>query len=230
MTPPAAAFPCPRCGKPFPMEDVNVSKDMALCRECGYSGPFLTVSAIPRLTDEEIANPPKRVTLKRDFGDSLSIVCRPKRTALWFLIPFATIWSGVSIGGIYGMQIVQRDFNPLLSVFGVPFLLGTAGLLTAIFYLLFGHTTITLSKDHVRVFTGLFGKGRIREMQCEKGTVVSIEKSDFRVNDVPQSEIVLTSGGRTFKFGSMVLPTETLPYVAAVLQRASHGGGQERMK
>ena len=43
MTPPAAAFSCPRCGKPFPMEDVNVSKDMALCRECGYSGPFLII-------------------------------------------------------------------------------------------------------------------------------------------------------------------------------------------
>lgn len=212
------------------MDDVHVAKDVALCRGCGYSGPFLNVSAIPLLTDEELANPPKRVTLKRDFGDSLSIVCRPKKTALWFLLPFAAIWSGVSVGGIYGMQIVQREFNPMLSLFGVPFLLGTAGLLTAICYLLFGHTTITLSREHVRVFSGLFGMGRIREMPCEKGTVVSIGKSDFRVNDVPQDEIALTSGDRTFKFGAMVLSKETLPYVAAVLQRASHGGGQERMK
>ena len=227
---PSNAFSCPRCGKPLPMDDVHVAKDMALCRGCGYSGPFLNVSAIPLLTDEGLANPPKRVTLKRDFGDSLSIVCRPKKTALWFLLPFAAIWSGVSVGGIYGMQIVQREFNPMLSLFGVPFLLGTAGLLTSICYLLFGHTTITLSREHVRVFSGLFGMGRVREMPCEKGTVVSIEKSDFRVNDVPQNEIALTSGGRTFKFGAMVLSTEILPYVAAILHRASHGGGQERMK
>ena len=220
----AKPFVCPNCGQALPLADVNVAQDVALCRACNYTGSFLAAATVPRLTDEELARPPKRVSLKREFGDALTVVCRPRRGTLWFLIPFTAFWSGISMAGIYGSQIVGGDFDPKLSLFGLPFLAGTVGLVGAILYCLFGKTAVTLSQGRVQVFTGVFGLGRKREMECGPGTAVTLERSSFRVNNVPQPEIVVASGGTQLKFGAMAIPNDALPYVAAVLRRAAGGG------
>lgn len=217
-------FACPQCAKELPLDDVNVAQDVAVCRACGYRGAFLGATAIPPMTDEEMARPPKRVSLHREFGDALTIVCRPRRAALLFLIPFTAIWSGVSMVGIYGTQIIRGQFDWQLSLFGLPFLFVTIGFLVAILYTLFGATRITLSKGRIRMFMGVFGLGRTREMECGPGTTVAIEKSGYRVNNVPQPEVVLTSGENKLKFGAMGLSNEAQNYVAAVLRRAAGGG------
>ena len=217
-------FRCPNCGKPLPLDDVNMAQDVALCRACGYRGSFLGAMSVAPMTDEEMARPPKRVTLRREFGDALAITCRPKRTTLWFLIPFTAFWSGISMTGIYIAPLATGRFDMKLGLFGLPFLIGTLGLLGAILYTLFGATTVTLSKGRVRVFMGVFGLGRTRELECGKGTTVTIEKSGYRVNNVPQPEIALACGERKLKFGAMGLSNEAQQYVAAVLRRAAVGG------
>jgi hypothetical protein len=217
-------FLCPNCGKELPLADVNMAQDMALCRACGFSGSFIGAMSVPRMTDEEMARPPKRVSLQREFGDALTITCRPKRTGLLFLIPFTALWSGISMAGIYGTQIARGQFDWRLSLFGLPFLLGTLGFLIAILYTLFGATRVTLSKGRVQVFMGVFGLGRTREMECGKGTAVTIGKSGYRVNNVTQPEIVLASGEKQIKFGAMGLSNDVQTYVAAVLRRAAGGG------
>ena len=217
-------YRCAGCGDLLPLADVNVAQDLALCRLCGYTGPFLGAGMVPRLTDEELAHPPKGVRLERGFGDALTIVCHPQKKALWFLIPFTALWSGLSVAGIYGSQLAQGRFDAKLSLIGLPFLLGTAGLVAAILFNFFGQTTVTLSKGRVRVFMGLFGMGRTREMACGKGTAVAIQTSSYRVNNVPQLEIMLTDGGQEFKFGAMGLSSEAKKYVAAMLRRATSGG------
>ena len=220
----ARPFACPNCAKELPPADVNVAQDAALCRSCGYAGPFLAVSTVPQLTDEEMARPPKRVSLRREFGDALTVVCRPKRTSLWFLVPFMAFWSGISMTGIYIVPLATGAFDWKMGLFGLPFLAGTLGFAAAILYVLFGTTTVTISKGKVSVFMGAFGLGRRRELECGKGTRVAIEKSGYRVNDVPQPEIALSSGDRTLKFGAMGLSNEAQIYVAAVLRRAAGGG------
>lgn len=217
-------FLCPNCGKQLPLDDVNMAQDMALCRACGYAGAFLSASAVPPMTDEEMARPPKRVTLRREFGDALTITCRPKKTALLFLVPFTAFWSGISMAGIYVVPLATGNFEWKLGLFGLPFLIGTIGFLIAILYTLFGATKVTLAKGRVRIFMGVFGAGRTRELACGPGTTVTIEKSGYRVNHVPQPEIVLTSGERKLKFGAMGLSNEAQNYVAAVLRRAADGG------
>jgi hypothetical protein len=217
-------FTCPNCGKPLPLDDVNVAQDVALCRACGYRGAFLGALSVPPMTDEEMARPPKRVSLRRGFDDSLTITCRPKKTALLFLIPFTALWSGVSMTGIYIVPLATGQFDWKMGLFGLPFLIGTIGFLFAILFTLFGATKVTLAKGRVQVFMGVFGLGRTREMECGKGTTVTIEKSGYRVNDVPQPEVVLTSGETKFKFGAMGLSNDIQTYVAAVLRRAAGGG------
>ena len=220
----AKPFVCPNCGQVLALADVNVAQDAALCRACNYAGPFLAAATVPRLTDEELARPPKRVSLRRDFGDALTIVCRPRRAALWFLGPFTAFWSGISMVGIYVVPLATGKFEWKLGLFGLPFLLGTLGLLTAILFMAFGKTTVTLTKGRIEVFTGAFGRGRRRALECQPGTVVSLARSGYRVNNVPQPEIEVASGENRLKFGAMTIPNDVLPYVAAVLRRAAAGG------
>lgn len=221
---PSTPFLCPKCGKELPLADLNVSADMALCRACGYSGPFLKAASVPHITDEEMAHPPKRVTLRRGFDDELEIVCRPKKGLAIFLIPFTAIWSGGSMAGIYGTQLMKGEFDLAQSLFGIPFLLGTIVLVTIILHTLFGKTIVTLSRGRVQVFSGLFGMGRFRTIACGKGTRVSLETSSVKQNNVSQSEIVLRSGEKTLKFGAITMTKEIQRYVAAVLRRAASGG------
>ena len=47
----AKPFRCPNCGKELPLADVNMAQDVALCRACNYTGPFLAASAVPAMTD-----------------------------------------------------------------------------------------------------------------------------------------------------------------------------------
>ena len=128
------------------------------------------------------------------------------------------------MGGIYGSQIWEGDFDPQLSLFGLPFLIGTIVLVTIILNVLAGKTTVTLTKGKVAVGTHLLGWRREREFECGKGTSVSLQLSSYRVNNVQQPEIVLTSSGQEFRFGAMALSTEAKTYVAAVLRRAAGGG------
>ena len=216
-------FHCPKCGAVLPLADINVAADMALCRACGTSGSFLQHGSVPAITDEEMARPPKRVKLRRAFGDALAIEVRPRRMALLFLVPFTLLWSGISMTVIYIVPLATGKFDWEAGLFGLPFLLGTIVLLTIILYMIFGRTTITLTKGKIRVATGLFGKGRVREMECGPGTQVALRMSNVRVNNVPQQEIVLTSDGNEFKFGAMMLSPDQKQYVAAVLRRAAGG-------
>ena len=217
-------FLCPNCGKQLPLDDVNMAQDMALCRACGYAGAFLSASAVPPMTDEEMARPPKRVKLERGFDDALTITCRPKRTSLLFLVPFTAFWSGISMTGIYIVPLATGNFEWKLGLFGLPFLIGTIVLVTIILNVLLGKMTVTLTKGKVAVGTHLLGWRRIRELACGPGTTVMIGKSGVRVNHVPQPEIVLRSEGQELKFGAMGMSGDVLTYVAAVLRRAAGGG------
>ncbi len=218
-------FACPGCGKALALEDVNVGRDVALCRGCGYTGSFLSSGgAVPRLTDEEMARPPKRVRVERGFDDALVVTCRPKRTSLLFLAPFTAIWSGVSMAGIYIVPLARGEFDWKQGLFGLPFLIGTVGLGVAMLGVLLGKTTVTVTRGKVAVGRHLLGWSRIRELERGEGVEVRIEQSGYRVNDVRQPEIVLRSGGRELRFGAMGLSGEALTYVAAVLRRVAGGG------
>ena len=220
----AKPFRCPNCGQELPLADVNVAQDVALCRACGFTGSFLAAATVPRLSDEEMARPPKRVSLTREFGDALTITCRPKRTALLFLVPFVAIWSGVSMAVIYVVPLATGQFDWKMGLFGLPFLIGTVVLVAIILNVLVGKTTVTLTKGKVQVGTHLLGWQRIREMDCDRETSVSLQKSSVRVNNVPQPEIVVSSGGKELRFGAMGLSDEAKKYVAGVLRRAAGGG------
>lgn len=188
------------------------------------ANPIPMDPAVPALTDEELAHPPRGVRLRREFGDALTIVCRPRKGMLLFLVPFTALWSGFSLGTIYVVPWWTGRFDWQAGLVGIPFLAGTLVLVGAILHLLFAKTTITLAKGRVTLRGGLFGAGRTREFVLQKGAAVALGPTPYQVNNVAQKEIVLAGGGQVFKFGALGLSNEAKTYVAAFLRRAVGGG------
>ena len=100
-------YTCPQCASPIPLEDVNVATDIALCRRCGAVSSFAALRDVPNAAAVLSKPPPKGVKVERDTvrGGTVVTYRRVSIVPLLFLIPFTLIWSGGSMGGIYGSQI-----------------------------------------------------------------------------------------------------------------------------
>jgi DNA-directed RNA polymerase subunit RPC12/RpoP len=213
-------YSCIHCGKPVDLDDTNVTTDVALCRSCGKSMSFSAIAQQPDLAAVDLTAPPKGLRVGQSLISGVEITYRRFSPIVLFLIPFTALWSGVSMWGIYGRQLVQGKFDPAQSLFGLPFLLGTIVLLIIITYLLFGHWRIHVGRGECEIFSGVGPLGRRRRIRLERGSLVRIEASTLKVNNVPQQHIVITTGDEQLKFGA-TLPVEVRAFLAAVLQRAA---------
>jgi hypothetical protein len=72
-----------------------------------------------------------------------------------FVVPFTCVWSGMSMSGIYGTQIASGVFDPKMSLFGLPFLIGTCVLVGWCAMTIAGKITVTRNSDSLSVFTGV---------------------------------------------------------------------------
>ena len=124
----------------IPLADVNVSTDLALCRRCAKNYSYAELASAPA-TPVDLAKPPKGAWLTQTVR-GFEVGASARHPAAFFLVPFTCIWSGVSLGGIYGSQIVKGRFNLSESLFGIPFLIGTIILGSITLVMLFGKTTV----------------------------------------------------------------------------------------
>ena len=115
---------CPICRAEIPLTDVNVATDIALCRHCGKTSSFAEAIATQSAVPVDLARPPKGTWLSR-HGNGFELGVSTRSPIAFFLVPFMCVWSGGSLGGIYGSQIARGHFNFGMSLFGLPFLIGT---------------------------------------------------------------------------------------------------------
>jgi hypothetical protein len=118
---------CPDCGLPIPASEVAPSAGLAVCRSCDKSfGLEACKSAAPIGSRFQPlpTNPPKGVAVE-ELMDGFRLTLSTRSGAAFFLIPFMLVWSGFSLGGIYGTQIHKGEFDLTMSLFGIPFVLGT---------------------------------------------------------------------------------------------------------
>ncbi len=212
-------FRCRHCGAAIDLADTNVATDIALCRACGQTMPFSSIAEESELTSVDLSSPPKGVRVASDLIRGIDITYRKFSPVLFFLIPFTALWSGISLAGIYGQQIGKGKFDPQLSLVGLPFLIGTVVLLSVIAFLLFGRRRITVGRGICEVFLGIGPIGWRRTIPLAPDTTVLLQASSVRVNNVRQRDVVVTTGGRSIKFGAM-LPEEVRVFIAAVLHKA----------
>lgn len=212
----AQNYVCPGCGYAISHDDINVPKDIAFCRNCGKTSVFSTLAGASEFADVDINLPPKHVKLKRDIMGNLILLYKKRSGALFFFIPFTLFWSGLSMGGIYGTQVWEGEFDLAQSLFGIPFLIGTIVLVNIIIFMLFGRWEISLGDGEGRVFVGVGRFGWTRIFEYNSDSTVTLKTTNIRVNDVPQKGICVDTYGKDFVFGTGI-SDESKSYIAAVI-------------
>jgi hypothetical protein len=138
------------------------------------------------------------------------------------LIPFTAVWSGMSMFGIYGSQIAKGTFDLSASLFGLPFLIGTVGLVSLILFYLFGRWQISFSGGTLAVALRLGPLAWTRRHQYDQTTRIRIHHSlNVTVNERPQQLISVETQGRSLQFGSTI-PEEAKVFIAELIQRRIH--------
>ena len=165
---------CPRCGTALPPEAVNIATDLALCPECGTASRASACVVEDDISQDVLRRPPPGTWLRQEADEIVVGTTRRSKAAL-FLAPFTVVWSGFSLYGIYGTQILKGRFNLLQSLFGIPFLIGTAFLLGITIYALFGRQEWRLDEDGGVVFDGVGRNGRRRRFAWKDLTRIRVD-------------------------------------------------------
>ena len=167
----------------------------------------------------DLSPPPRGITVSRSLISGIDIVYRRINPVAFFLVPFTGLWSGLSLWGIYGSQWTSGKFDPVMSLAGMPFVIGTVFLVILIVFFLFGSWRVHLDRGTARFFTGVGPFGRRREIAFGADTRVELPDAYVKVRRHPQQLITVTTGDRTIDFGAK-LPHDVRLYIANVLREA----------
>lgn len=110
---------CPACGRPIPVEDVNVATDVARCTACGQVFRASDIVGV-RLRDEELEPPPGcRIAFESVTATegALHVPRVGPRLADAFPVLFATFWVGFMALWTFGASRASVFF----ALFSIPF-------------------------------------------------------------------------------------------------------------
>jgi len=168
----------------------------------------------------DLTKPPRGVTVSRSLVSGMEIVYRRINPMVWVLVPFTGLWSGLSLWGIYGKQLTEGKFDPVMTLAGLPFVIGTFVLVGAVIFMLFGSWRVHLDRGIARFFVGVLPFGRRNDIAFDAGTRVELLDAYVKVQRIPQQIIAITTGERTVNFGAG-LPHDARLYFAAILRSAT---------
>ena len=195
---------CPSCGRNIPLEDINVSTDIALCRACSDSFRFSDLISGGSGPAPSLSSPPSGAWFDQT-PDGFSTGATTRSWMAAFLIPFTCVWAGGSLSGIYGTQFVSGRFNLATSLFGIPFLLGSVALISMCAMMAAGRTSVTKTGDQLLIFTGVGPVGWTRYYSWADFCTVSedVNLANFRMNWPGAGRTLALTGKRKITFGSM---------------------------
>lgn len=152
---------CPKCQAQISNENINIQANIAKCNICHHVFRISDYLDRHKHPDRPFNpnQPPKGAWYRHDMN-TVVIGATTRHTIAFFLVPFMLIWSGGSLGGIYGTQLVQQQFNLIQSLFGIPFILGSILFWALTFMAIFGKVEIRIDRQGGEVFTGIGRVGR----------------------------------------------------------------------
>ena len=149
---------CPTCRQAVPAGQVNMSTDLALCPRCN-KGFRISENIGTDAIDTNIVERPGSGAWFREELDSVVVGASTRSPSAFFLVPFMCVWSGFSLGGIYGSQIVSGKFSLFASLFGIPFILGSILFWAIALMAVFGKVEVRIRGLESTVFTGIGSLG-----------------------------------------------------------------------
>lgn len=208
---------CPQCKADIPASQINISANIAQCTQCNYVFKISEhISASSPVDNTFNRNePPKGAWIKSDFT-TMTLGATTRSWFALFLIPFMVVWSGFSLGGIYGTQFASGNFDTLSSLFGIPFILGSIIFWALGLMFVFGKVEITLTTEGGKIFTGI---GIIGKTQRFEWSEINNIYEDVSYNSKRQAQHIIVIEGKTrLTFGSL-LSEERRYYILKSLQQ-----------
>jgi len=145
---------CPRCRLAVSLDDVNVATDIALCRQCGQTWSYADLNEESKTLDLVPQLPPGGTWYQETGPRSFVVGSTTRSPIAFFLVPFMCVWSGGSLGGMYGTQFSKGQFDLGQSLFGIPFILGTLLFGSIAVMSVCGKVTVTVDGDEGVIFAG----------------------------------------------------------------------------
>jgi hypothetical protein len=190
---------CPTCRQQPPPEQINVSTDLAFCPRCNEGFAISGCIDEEAVNPEALQHPPKGAWYRKEM-DRTIIGATTRSPVAFFLVPFMCVWSGGSIGGIYGSQIASGNFNLGASLFGIPFLLGTVVLVSFALMAVCGKVELSIGREST-VFIGVGKLGWTRRFDWRAVQTITENWSQVNYPGSNQNAIVL-EGKERIKFGT----------------------------
>ena len=192
---------CPKCKLVIPPGRLNVGADLAHCEKCNEAFLISSLLAMGQVPEEFSIDEPPPGAWFQDTGSGWRIGASTRSPAAFFLVPFMCVWSGFSLGGIYGLQIFNGEFNLLLSLFGVPFLLGTLLFGSIAIMAVCGKVVVAIDNDYGCVFEGVGPIGWTRRFDWAS---ISAVEEEWCRNSRNNAKTISLVGQTRLKFGSML--------------------------
>ncbi len=239
---------CPNCGKTIPVDDMNVARDIALCRSCNQ------VHSLSELVDNHALDP--KVDLHRPpkgcwhrpsgMGEAVGASHRSLLMALP-LLGVALFWNGiVSVfvllavaATLHLLNVNVPEWFPapkmngktmgtgmtiFLWIFLTPFIVIGAGMIGGFLSCIAGKTVVRVERGRVGIATGigpLCWTRRFDASDLKKIRIVETRND----NGSDSKEIVAElKSGRSLKFGSM-LRDERRRFLASAAEKIIRSNG-----
>ena len=205
---------CPNCQTEVENDNINIQSDMGKCQACNYLFRVSEYFDRPAFVFD-LNQPPKGAWYKNNMQE-IKLGATLRSPIAFFLVPFMLIWSGGSLGGIYGTQIAKQQFSLLQSLFGIPFLIGTIIFGSLTLMMLFGKIELTINQQGGRVFTGVGRIGKSKSFQWHEVTRIR-ENYVANSSNKQQAQIVIEAN-QPITFGLGLAP-ERHHYLFHALKR-----------
>ena len=217
---------CPKCHADVPPANVNVAADTVWCAACNEAFALSDlVDGVREGSDrpEVPPEPPRGAWFEKNF-DGWEVGATTRSPIAFFLVPFMCVWSGFSLGGIYGSQIASGQFNLATSLFGLPFVGGT--LLFGSFALMsvFGKVVVRTIGDRGEVFVGVWRLGWRRRF--DPAAVQRVYEADAGMSQNNNSMGIVLEGTERITFGTG-LNTNRRYFMLQVLRSIFEGRKKE---
>lgn len=191
---------CPKCKTEIKKENINIMTDVGQCQNCGHIFK-ISENLSSDIADDgfDINNPPQGAWISRELNQVV-IGVTTRSPIAFFLVPFMVVWSGGSIGGIYGSQLIKGEFDLFMSLFGIPFLIGSIIFWSLAFMAIWGKVELTFDKLGGKVFTGVGNVGLTKKFTWDEISTVKENQSNFRYPG-SQGGVILLEGRKRISFG-----------------------------
>lgn len=151
---------CPFCGQFVPEAGIHEDEDVVKCASCGDSCIYsqLRAGQVPPKIDRYASPPSGTWFTQLPDGVRVGLSHRAPQILI-FMVPFTLVWGGISLWACYIQQFIDKEFDPVATLFGLPFLAGTFMLIGMMIMAVAGYTEVTIKHGECVIFTGALGVG-----------------------------------------------------------------------